>query len=75
MKDDDLATDLLDGIPAIAAYLGLPVRRTYELAEKRSFRFSSLAIASGRGVGQGSSVILRSWTRIGPKIESFFNDL
>lgn len=34
MKDDDLAADLLDGIPAIAAFLGLPVRRTYELAEK-----------------------------------------
>jgi len=34
-EDNDLAADLLDGIPAIAAYLGLPVRRTYELAEKK----------------------------------------
>jgi excisionase family DNA binding protein len=35
MHDNELAADLLDGIPAIAAYLGLPVRRTYELAEKK----------------------------------------
>jgi hypothetical protein len=35
MADDSLATDILDGIPTIAAFLGLPVRRTYELAEKR----------------------------------------
>jgi excisionase family DNA binding protein len=35
MADNDLATDLLDGIPAIAAFLGLPLRRTYELAEKK----------------------------------------
>ena len=35
MANDDLAADLLDGIPAIANFLGLPVRRTYELAEKR----------------------------------------
>jgi excisionase family DNA binding protein len=34
-EDNDLAADLLDGIPAIAAYLGLPVRRIYELAEKK----------------------------------------
>jgi hypothetical protein len=35
MADDNLAADILDGIPAIAAFLGLPVRRTYELAEKK----------------------------------------
>jgi hypothetical protein len=35
MADDNLAGDILDGIPAIAAFLGLPVRRTYELAEKK----------------------------------------
>jgi hypothetical protein len=35
MADDDLATDLLDGIPAIARFLGLSTRRVYELAEKK----------------------------------------
>lgn len=35
MNENDLAADLLDGIPAIAAFLGLPVRRTYDLAEKK----------------------------------------
>lgn len=34
MADDDLAGDMLDGIPAVAAYLKIPVRRAYELAEK-----------------------------------------
>ena len=28
-----LAGDLLDGVPAIAAYLGTPLRRTYYLCE------------------------------------------
>lgn len=35
MANDDLAADLLDGIPAIASFLGLPVRRAYDWAEKR----------------------------------------
>jgi excisionase family DNA binding protein len=35
MLDNDLATDFLDGVSAIAAFLGLPTRRVYELAEKK----------------------------------------
>ena len=49
MKDDDLAADLLDGIPAIAAYLGLPVRRTYELAEKRKLPLFKLGDRKWQG--------------------------
>jgi hypothetical protein len=35
MKEQDLAGDLLDGVPAIAAFTGWPARRVYYLAEKR----------------------------------------
>jgi excisionase family DNA binding protein len=49
MKDDDLAADLLDGIPAIAAYLGLPVRRTYELAEKKKLPLFKLGERKWQG--------------------------
>jgi excisionase family DNA binding protein len=49
MKDDDLAADLLDGIPAIAAYLGLPVRRTYELAEKKKLPLFKLGDRKWQG--------------------------
>lgn len=33
MENEDLATDLLDGVPAIAAFGGWSPRRTYYLAE------------------------------------------
>jgi hypothetical protein len=33
--EDDLADDMLRGIPSIARYINEPVRRTYELAVKR----------------------------------------
>jgi hypothetical protein len=49
MKDDDLAADLLDGIPAIAAYLGLPIRRTYELAEKKKLPLFKLGDRKWQG--------------------------
>ena len=35
MKDETLADDLLQGIPAIAPYLGVPERRGYYLAERK----------------------------------------
>jgi hypothetical protein len=49
MNDDDLAADLLDGIPAIAAFLGLPVRRTYDLAEKRKLPLFKLGHRKWQG--------------------------
>jgi hypothetical protein len=64
MADDDLATDLLDGIPAIAAFLGLPVRRTYELAEKR--RLPLFGVESGRGANRGLGSTFRAWTPLPP---------
>jgi hypothetical protein len=36
MKDEALADDLLDGIAAIAAFLGWTERRTYYAAEHRN---------------------------------------
>ena len=33
MENEDLATDLLDGVPAIAAFAGWSCRRTYYLVE------------------------------------------
>ena len=33
MENEDLATDLLDGVPAIAAFGGWSQRRTYYLVE------------------------------------------
>ena len=33
MENGDLAADLLDGVPAIATFTGLPKRRIYYLAE------------------------------------------
>jgi hypothetical protein len=35
MERDELATDLLDGMPAIARFGGWPVRRGYYLAENK----------------------------------------
>jgi len=35
MADDDLANDLMGGVPAIAAFLGLSERQTYHLLENR----------------------------------------
>jgi hypothetical protein len=35
MERDELATDLLDGMPAIAKFYGCPVRRGYYLAENK----------------------------------------
>ena len=49
MHDNELAADLLDGIPAIAAYLGLPVRRTYELAEKKKLPLFKLGDRKWQG--------------------------
>ena len=34
MADDDLASDLMGGVPAIAAFLGFSERQTYHLLEK-----------------------------------------
>jgi excisionase family DNA binding protein len=34
MANDDLASDMLDGLSSIAKYLGIPVRRAYDLAER-----------------------------------------
>src|SRR5262249_40084455 len=34
MKSEDLAGDLIEGVPAIAAFMGQKPRRTYYLAEK-----------------------------------------
>jgi hypothetical protein len=34
MGSEDLTNDILDGVPAIAAFTGLPERRVYYLAEK-----------------------------------------
>ncbi len=49
MADDDLATDILDGIPAIAAFLGLPIRRTYDLAEKKKLPLFKLGDRKWQG--------------------------
>ncbi len=49
MADDDLASDLLEGIPAIAAFLGLPVRRTYDLAEKKKLPLFKLGNRKWQG--------------------------
>jgi hypothetical protein len=35
MENDDLASDLLDGVPAIAEFLGLTERQVYHLADPR----------------------------------------
>jgi excisionase family DNA binding protein len=35
MTESDLANDMLDGMSAIAAFLGIPERRAYDWAEKR----------------------------------------
>ena len=66
MKDDDLANDLLDGIPAIAAFLGLSVRMTYDLAEQRRPRCSSLGVKSGRVANQPCFAASRIWK---PKVK------
>lgn len=55
LHSDDLAADLLDGIPAIAAFLGLPVRRTYELAEKKKLPLFKM----GKRKWQGRKSTLR----------------
>jgi excisionase family DNA binding protein len=34
MADNDLANDLIGGVPAIAAFLGFSERQTYHLLEK-----------------------------------------
>jgi hypothetical protein len=34
MGNEDLAADLLDGVPAIAAFIGWPERRVYYLVER-----------------------------------------
>jgi excisionase family DNA binding protein len=34
MADSDLANDMLDGIQEIAKFLGTPLRRTYDWAER-----------------------------------------
>jgi hypothetical protein len=34
MANNDLANDMLDGMTAIAAFLGIPERRAYDHAEK-----------------------------------------
>jgi hypothetical protein len=65
MKDDDLANDLLDGIPAIAAFLGLSVRMTYDLAGE-GFRCSSLGVKSGRVANQPCFAASRIWK---PKVK------
>ena len=35
MENDDLASDLLDGVPAIAEFLGLTARQVYHLADPK----------------------------------------
>jgi hypothetical protein len=57
MKDDDLANDLLDGIPAIAAFLGLSVRMTYDLAEQR--RLPLFKLGGKKWQGRKSTLLRR----------------
>jgi hypothetical protein len=45
MEAQDLADDLLSGVPAIAEFTGWPERRVYYLAEKNSSRYLKSGIA------------------------------
>jgi len=60
MKDDDLAADLLDGIPAIAAYLGCPFAGPMNWRKRGSFRFLSWAIENGRAASRRLGGTLRA---------------
>jgi excisionase family DNA binding protein len=54
MPDNDLAADFLDGVPAIAAFLGLPARRVYELAEKK--RIPAFKLGDGKWQARKSTL-------------------
>ena len=54
MTTETLADDILDGIPAIAAFLGLPRRRIYELAEKG--KIPAFKIGTGKWQARKSSL-------------------
>jgi excisionase family DNA binding protein len=54
MAENDLAADFLDGVPAIAAFLGLPLRRVYELAEKK--RIPVFKLGDGKWLARKSTL-------------------
>jgi hypothetical protein len=53
METDDLANDLLDGVPAIAKFTGWRKRRVYYLAEKKLI---PLAKVGDRWTGRKSTL-------------------
>jgi excisionase family DNA binding protein len=54
MTVENLADDLLDGVPAIAAFLGLPQRRIYDLVEKK--KIPAFKMGGGRWSARKSTL-------------------
>jgi hypothetical protein len=63
MTDNSAPADLLYGVPAIASFLGLPVKNTYYLIEKRRlphFRIGKTVCA------RRSTIFFPRWTPPAP---------